>query len=121
MEARFETEQRGRQPSLLLLAVAPAIDSRRTVLDACINRFEDVRRLQADTELAEQTKAVKGERLLDALIQTRRGRRVEQREFGADLPQGPLGRLVRRLLVGRLEFPPKRGAVPLRQIREHVL
>src|SRR5712692_6943277 len=121
MEPRFEIEQRGCQPSLLLLAVAPMIDSRCPILHARVNGLEDVRRLQADPQLAEEAEPVERQRLLKALIQTCRSRSIEEREFGAQLAQRALRRLVRRVFVRGLELPPHGGTVSLREICEHVL
>src|SRR5262249_24148520 len=55
-----------------------------------------------------------------ALVEAAGRRGIEQDQFRADLAERPLRLLVRRLLVGRLELPPKRRTMPMRQIVHNI-
>jgi len=89
--------------------------------DARVDRLKEVRRLQADAELAKHTKAVQCERLLQALLKAGQRGRIEQPKLLADLLQRPRRRVVRRVLVGGLELLPNHRPVLLREVAHHVL
>ena len=53
-QARFDVEERGRQPAVALARVLPVIDRRTAFLDERIDGLETVRRLQRPAQHAIQ-------------------------------------------------------------------
>ena len=69
---------------MLLLRIFPVVHFVGPTPDEGVQVLQAVGRLEGSTQFFEQAQPMERQRLLEALIQTRHRRRIEQREFGAD-------------------------------------
>ena len=67
-----------------------------------VDRFQGVRRLQADPQCLEESQSMQRERLLEALVQTGHRRGIEYAQLFAPGPKRGLRLLVRGLFIGGL-------------------
>lgn len=111
----------GREPTLFLVAVPPVVDALHACLHSRVDRFEQVRRLQADPQLREDAQPMQGQRLLEAFVETRRRRGIEEPQFLTHRLHGLERPVVGRVLTRRLELAPNRRPVRLGQIAHDVL
>ena len=95
----------GGEPALLLVRGAPVVHLVRPLPDERVDGLETVGGLQARPQGPEDAQAVEGEGLLEALVETRDGRLVQEPEFLTAPEEGGLGLGIARPLVGLLELP----------------
>ena len=120
-QAWLDIDKRGRQPTVALARVLPAIDRRPAFFDKRSDGLETVRRLQRPPQHAVQPEAMQCQGLVAAFSQTA-GRRLSPiLPRAMQLPARSHGLVVCRPVVRPREALPPQRLLGLGQLADHVL
>ena len=117
----FDIEQGRGHPSLLLIAISPAIHVVRSLPHLGHQGFQAVGGLQGKSQLRKYPQPVQGEGLLHPLVQAGDGRDIEQTQLLPATEQSGMGLRIRRPFVGPLQLPSPEGLLGLRKVAYDVL
>ena len=105
-QARFDVQERGRQPAVTLTRVVPVIDLRAAFLDERIDGLQTVRRLQRAAQHAVEPEAMQRQGLVEAFRQAAGRRLVPVLQLAMERLKGRAGFVIFRTVVGALELNP---------------
>ncbi len=113
-QARFDVDERRRQPALPLTRVLPMIDLRTPFLDKGIDRFQAIRRLERTAQDPVHAEPMQREGLFQAFLKARSPRLVSLLELSMELSERRPSFVVLRALVGPLQPASPHGLLGLR-------
>ena len=120
-ESRFDLQKCRREPAVELVAVLPVINLVRPARDQGIDGLDDVRCLEAATELSCHAQLLECQSLLEPFQKTLGRRLVDKLQLSMNLHQLLLRFLEVRLFLGDLQPLAYPGLTRLRQIGDDVL